>query len=478
MSVRELNVVPVALSTTQEDADSLSITLRLPATKTLEVKWRGVDAAEADSGSKDEAEAEEEAVQVTATHEALHTITDGVLQSNHALKYVLDAEQTRLRNVCFAVLGASRVTSVAGHGVQSWRAPVASGSGSPRGSHGITVEVVFKTSLIADTVVVLLTTEVELAAGEVTVPTVVCEGVLWQTGSFGIAKLANVEVHEHEAKGVTRVGVDELSTELKSQTNRSIMFAYKYLAPQLSVVLSVVKHEQAGVLEVMVESAYYQCLVVDTQSMHHLLLVLQNSRQQYLEVRGVPAEAQVWSLNVNSVPAKPVRGKDGSLLVPLLVGTSSDSNEGVQKTSVELAYLSQHAALGASGTLNIGPPRLDVPISTLLCQVQWPEEHIVTFAGALQAVPGDFSYPVPNPVCHSTGSEIVRANFNFRAAAQQMPQAGVSAKVPESGQRFRFERLLVVADGAALTASYRKPPRETDTSPLWKRMISCGRRKR
>merc|ERR1711964_231221 len=100
-----------------------------------------------------------------------------------------------------------------------------------------------------------MTTEIELETNVIVIPTLVCEGVVRQTGSFGIVKVANVEVHEHEVKGVTCVGVDELSMELKYQTNRPIMFAYKYLSPQFHVELSVEKHHQVGVLEAIVESA-------------------------------------------------------------------------------------------------------------------------------------------------------------------------------------------------------------------------------
>jgi len=115
--------------------------------------------------------------------------------------------------------------------------------------------------------------------------------------------------------------------------------------------------------------------------MHHLLLVLQNSRRQYLEVRGVPPGAQIWSLMVNSTPAKPVRGKDGALLIPLLVATGSNSNDGAQRTSVEIAFSSQHETLGTNGTKDLAPLKLDIPISKLLMEVQIPEAYALGFGG-------------------------------------------------------------------------------------------------
>merc|ERR1711937_325727 len=99
---------------------------------------------------------------------------------------------------------------------------------------------------------------------------------------------------------------------------------------------------------------------------------MQNSRKQYLQLHGIPLNARLWSLMVNSKPAKPVRGKDGDLLIPLLVGIGGSSNEGAHTSSVEITYLVQRDPLGTSGTLDLAPPRLDVAISRLQMEVQWP----------------------------------------------------------------------------------------------------------
>merc|ERR1712110_381516 len=112
------------------------------------------------------------------------------------------------------------------------------------------------------------------------------------------------------------------------------MFAYTYLSPQAEVQLQVVKHKQVGVLEAIAEKALYEVLVSDSQSMHRLMLNMTNSNKQYLEVRGLPADARLWSLIVNSKPAKPVRGVEGSLLIPLLVGVGGKNNAGAESTSV------------------------------------------------------------------------------------------------------------------------------------------------
>merc|ERR1712139_287209 len=212
--------------------------------------------------------------------------------------------------------------------------------------------------------------------------------------------------------------------------------------------------------------------------MHHLLLELQNSCRQYLEVQGVPPDARIWTLMVNSVPAKPVRGKDGALLIPLLVGTCSDNNDRAQRTSVEVAFSSQHDALGNNGTMNLVPLRLDIPTSKLLMEVQWPDGYVVDFSGSLQKV-SRFSSPLPQPVNYDKGTDIVPHNFNFSSMPAEIPKKGVNVEIPRSGQRHCFERLLVMGDGATLAATYRTT--EPETSPGWLEDFKgrfCARRQR
>jgi len=474
--VRELNITPAARYEVNEVDGSFDVAMRLPPTKTLEVKWRGVESGDSDwermsPDGVSEKVAEEEPLQVTATHDALHSIMDGVVQSNHTLKFSVDSEQRALTSVRFVVHGPARVTNLSGHGVLSWKASPGADDGSGA-KHSTCVDVSFKTNLSSDTIIVLMSTELELGSDGFVVPSLVCQGVLRQTGSLAVVKMTDVEVHEREAKGMAHVGVDELPTELKAQTNRPIMFAYKYLTPQCKAELRVVKHEQVNVLEAVAETAFYEVLMSDGQSMHRLMLNMQNSRKQYLEVRGIPSDARLWSLLVNSKPAKPARGEDGSLLIPLLVGVSGNSNDAAQATSVELAYVLKRNSLGDKGVAHLAPPCLDIPISTLLMEVQWPDSQDVKFLASAQAVQ-TFSHSLPKPVNHDVGTDIVSSGFDFNRAPAYMPKAGVNVQVPRAGRRHRFEQLLVVDGGATLTAEYHA--KVSDETPKGWRASSLGR---
>lgn len=456
--VREFSCNPFAQYEEEETDDGTIFAIRLPSTKSVDMKWRLIEESVRaewehmnQDGAADNA-VDEEPMQVIATHDALHTIMDGVLQSSHTLKYSVDSDQRALSSVRFVVQGPARVTSVAGHGVKSWKACPAS-SKDAAGETSTAVEVCFKSSLISDSIIVILNTELELNADVFSVPNVVCDFVLRQTGSFGIVKLANVEVHEHAAKGMARVSAEELPEHLRYQTNRPIMFAYKYLSTSSTAELKVVKHEQVDVLDAVAECAFYEVLVSEGQSMHRLMLNMQNSRKQYLQLHGIPLNARLWSLMVNSKPAKPVRGKDGDLLIPLLVGIGGSSNEGAHTSSVEITYLVQRDPLGTSGTLDLAPPRLDVAISRLQMEVQWPTSHNAKFKGTAHAVT-NFSHAKPKSVNHDVGTDLVAASFDFNKLPANVPKAGVNVHVPRSGDCHRFEQLLVVDGGASLAVEY------------------------
>mmetsp|Transcript_148103 Transcript_148103/g.475622 ORF Transcript_148103/g.475622 Transcript_148103/m.475622 type:complete len:322 (+) Transcript_148103:935-1900(+) len=307
--------------------------MRRPSTKVVKLKWRVVAAEKVPRPSKSQANrtqatdenVEDQSSQATVQHDALFSVAEGVLQSSNAFKFTFESEQS-LNTLEVLVHGDSRVTSVVAHGMQTWSAkPFTnltledSAEGQP--GNGTFVQVVFKSSVMSKEAIVLLKTEsqFDVESGRVELPLVVCRNVLRQTGSMAVVKAANAEVYEHTSRGVARAGVGEIPASVRSQTNRPIVLAYKYLAPRHSVILSALHHEEVHTLNSVADVALYQVLVVDTQRMHKLTMVVQNSQQQYMVVRDIPAAATVWSLRVNSLSTKPARGRDGTLMAIMAV---------------------------------------------------------------------------------------------------------------------------------------------------------------
>merc|ERR1719469_671136 len=251
----------------------------------------------------------------------------------------------------------------------------------------------------------------------------------------------------------------DVPQHVRSRTDRPIVLAYKFLSPRQSIVLCVLRHEEVQTLQSVVDSALYQVLVLDTQKMHQLTLVLQNTHRQYMSVGDVPAGATLWSLRVNSMTMQPVRGRNDTLLVPLLAGSRQSEDGLAMRTSVEISWMTGHEPLGPNGSLTLSPPRLDMPISKLSVDVQLPENLDANFTGSIRDV-SKFSYRQPHAVNYETQRHVTETNHKFGAAEKPAVRASLQAKVPTQGMRYRFEKILVVGDGASLSASYALRPSE------------------
>lgn len=486
--IKELSVEPAAFFDISKGTNFSDIHIRLPSSPAVEVKWRvqvGAHSSKSKSSASalqgagqlagEEEQAEEtEPAQATVLHDSLHSIADGILQSTHTFRYQLDSAAQSLSSVEIVFSNPVRISSVLAHGMQMWRngpakntvLPGQSGDAPPFPGNvsGTSVVVAFKSSVISKEVIVKINSEQEfdVEAGLVALPVAICQGVLRQTGTIAVVKVANVEVYEQSAAGIASIGSDDVPSYIRGSTARPIVLAYKYLSPRYAVAISVLHHEELRTLEAVVDTALHQVLIVDTQMMHTFSMVMQNMQRQYMEVRGIPASATLWSLKVNSLDTKPVRGRQGALMVPLLVGPQGTAEGGgVPKTSIALAWLSTREPLGENGTLDLFPPQVDVPISALSSEIQFPDGYLVNFTGSLTKV-DKFSQRQPTTVNYETGQDIVVDNFDYNSKAlpnrgSSGSKAGVKAKIPKAGTRHLFEKLLVVNGSATLSVAYSKP---------------------
>jgi len=501
--IHELSIEPSAFLQTFESDDYTDMTIQLPSTRRVSVKWRMLAAAEAgksgsealpDTATNREAKnqnVEGTQAQATVVHDSLHSIDDNILQSLHSFKYLLDSEQS-LSSVEIHFLGNARVTSVVAHGMMTWRAMPMSNNNSVRNTtskaepvliqdHGTIVQVTFKSSVITKEVVLMISTEVEFDVGHkaVSIPRAVCQNVLRQSGTLAIQKVANVEVYEQSAQGVARSGLEGVPSHMRGRTSRPIVLAYKFVMPLHAVTLSVIHHEDLPTLDAVVDVALYRALVTGAQVMHSLSLVLQNTHRQYLEVQGIPQAATLWSVKVNSLSTKPARGSKASLLVPLMVGSGGEDGAVAAKSSVELAWLTSADPLREHGTMVLDPPSIDLPLSVLLAEVHFPDAFEVNFTGSVKQVQR-FSQPQPSPVSYETGEDVVPKDFDFAAMGGasikggHKGSAGVKAKMPKYGHRYLFEQLLVVNGSAHLNLTFGPlPVNKSDGQGSWAETLAA-----
>eukprot|EP00929_Paragymnodinium_shiwhaense_P002551 TRINITY_DN10283_c0_g1_i1.p1 TRINITY_DN10283_c0_g1~~TRINITY_DN10283_c0_g1_i1.p1 ORF type:complete len:755 (-),score=97.77 TRINITY_DN10283_c0_g1_i1:502-2766(-) len=484
--VRELTVEPSSFFQVAHMANHSDIHVRLPSARVFEVKWRlqagsptakvpaRTQSALLDAAAEENVTADEENQQSQATvvHDALHAVADGTLQSTHRFKYVLDSEQA-LSSVDILFPGNLRISSVVAHGMMSWQASAVSNltGAAPNNTkqasgQGVRLNVKFKSSTISKEVILMVSTEMEYSAasGTIDIQGAVCEGVLRQAGTVGVVKTANVEVYERSSQGMVRTSAEGIPQHMRDRTDRPVVLGYKFLSNRNTVGLSVLNHEEIGTMEAIGDSALQKILVADEQTMHNYLVVVQNTNRQYLHVWGVPPEATLWSLRVNSVEAKPVRGRDGALMVPLLVGSGASIHS---ETSVEFTWLTSHAPLAPNGTIEMGLIHVDVPVSKFLVELQFPEHYQANFTGSLSQV-ATHSQRAPTPKNYETGTEVVEQAFDFasmpKAVGSGAAKHGIKVRIPRQGKKYNFEKLFVVNRSASLSVTYGEPLVEVNTS--------------
>jgi len=403
--IRDFSVQPPSSVLRVQQAENytdIQATLPLTADK-FEIRWVEIEAEEVFQETveanatkvKDQKRAKvtenaPSAPQVTVTHEVMHTVGEGVLRSLHSLEFATgSSDGAPLNSVEFLVQGEGvRVTSVLGHALQGWTSEDVKVNVTGVSSSARLVKATFKTSQVGSTIALQVNTETDRgssAQAEVELPRIDCKNVLRQTGMVGVVKDANVEVHEQQRSGLTRIEPSELSSRLRLNVDRPIVLSYKYLNPQNKAVLSVKEHMAMETLEATIDRLHHKVVVTETHAVHSLIVILQSTKLQYLELFHLPPSASKWSVLVNSVPAKPVKGEteESSILVPLLVGLNPETaNQGGSlQTSVEITYFSKHEGLGKNGTLSMDPPQFDMPVSVLTTHLSLPRELLYNFTG-------------------------------------------------------------------------------------------------
>ena len=238
----------------------------LPLTSTkFDTRWLDiVDASkekkkiEPGATEEDTDEGQPDDTLITVSHDVMHTVEEGVIRSTNILQF--ETSESGLNPVEFMVYGAkgTRVTSVSGYSLSRWTAGAYNATESM-----IPVRAYFKSSNLDSSVTLHVHTESDTDAAaktqELELPRIECEGVLRQSGRIGVIKVANnVELHQHKAVGLARAEPTYISSQLRLNTDRPIMLAYKYLSPKYKLYLSATAHTSMDTLEAVVDRVHYE----------------------------------------------------------------------------------------------------------------------------------------------------------------------------------------------------------------------------
>lgn len=206
-------------------------------------------------------------------------------------------------------------------------------------------------------------------------------------GHLAIAPLTNVDVATPEVEGARRIDPRELPPNLSQRASRAVVHAFHYAGTEPRVELVVTKHPELPVLTTLVDRAAFLVLVTeDGQRYVQGRYTVRNAQQQFLRVELGPGE-ELLSALLEEEPVKPAQGGERVVLIPLR--RASSPSEAESAFTVEIVTRTPLTALAERGALEIGLPRVELPVAYLTCELHLPLGYVYDdFEGSLREVDG------------------------------------------------------------------------------------------
>jgi hypothetical protein len=227
------------------------------------------------------------------------------------------------------------------------------------------------------------------------------------------------------------------------QPRHRLIAAYTYSSGQPSLKLTARRHAHAELAAMVVNKLILtSVLSPDGGRRHEAIFLLHHTGEQFLPVR-LPEAATLLALAVEHVGAKPVRGENGLIAIPLPANT-----EGSQSARVALIYEEQKEAWSSAGKEQLQPPNLldTIPVLETEWAVHAPD-------GRHYEVSGEYSELLTSAVTPSLWSA-----FPFlKPEVEYLP--GGKRSETQSYRDLARERMKIEAE-AAITANQVKEEME------------------
>ncbi len=194
-----------------------------------------------------------------------------------------------------------------------------------------------------------------------------------ETGSIGIELNTSAEVTVTENKGLERIAVQTLPSDILSRSAKPLIEGFKYAKHPFELMLNIKKHKKIGVPMAAAYSANVVTLFTeDGKIVHSIEYKIKNSSKQFLEVK-LPADAQVFSVFVNSSPVESSLNDDGKLLIPLI--RSNSLNSTTDTFPVEVIFATSEHKFGFFGIKETLLPPIDLFTSQIMWSVYIPHGY-------------------------------------------------------------------------------------------------------
>jgi hypothetical protein len=299
------------------------------------------------------------------------------------------------------------------------------------------------------------------------VPVIRAKGVERERGFLGVIAVANVEIASGTVSGATAIDVRQLPADIVAMTNQPILLAFRYVASDVAIGLSIKKHGEIGVLVTIVDSGLFTGMQLpDGRRMTKAVYSVRNNRNQFLRMK-MPAGAEIWSVSVSGNPASPAKDDAGNVLVPL-VRSASGATE-LAAFPVELVYVeTPEKTAPASGEITVSLPRLSVPVMQVMYDYYLPEEGSYeswskpNFTGPMQVVKQFAQLSAGRGgevIQRDVAADAQKLNEEFvrrgEAQAQAEGRSPIRVSLPINGKLYKLEKILALPnDDLGFTLKY------------------------
>ncbi len=421
----------------------------LPATGNLSVTWqRAAD----EEGPEGDPELVAEQPRVYAEHQALVGVAEGLMQCTSAVHYsILHAG---VESFSVDLPADVTVLDVKGNGLRDW-------SVATEGDRNtITAELNFEAK---GSYSLYLNYEKQLPEGSVSVavPDLQVQGVERVKGWVGIDARSALEIAAGAVENASTVDVRELPTAILGQTNWPVLLAFKYRKQDFAIPLEIRQHEDVDMLVTIVDSlAATSVMTRDGRRMTQLVYSMRNNRAQFLRLE-MPQDVEVWSTFVGGRAAKPARGEDGRLLIPL--ARSQAAGGALASFAVEIVYVEDGMVPDdrGVGSFSASLPVAGVPSTQVAWTVYMPYEAKINDKSLETTLRKVDYFTSVSTAGYSMDAMAVNAEVQMQAAqtfSGEATAAGVQpvkVSLPIDGYPTYYEKLLVLDEPLELSFDYK-----------------------
>ncbi len=421
----------------------------LPATGNLSVTWqRAAD----EEGPEGDPELVAEQPRVYAEHQALVGVAEGLMQCTSAVHYsILHAG---VESFSVDLPADVTVLDVKGNGLRDW-------SVATEGDRNtITAELNFEAK---GSYSLYLNYEKQLPEGSVSVavPDLQVQGVERVKGWVGIDARSALEIAAGAVENAATVDVRELPTAILGQTNWPVLLAFKYRKQDYAIPLEIRQHEDVDMLVTIVDSlAATSVMTRDGRRMTQLVYSMRNNRAQFLRLE-MPQDVEVWSTFVGGRAAKPARGEDGRLLIPL--ARSQAAGGALASFAVEIVYVEDGMVPDdrGVGSFSASLPVAGVPSTQVAWTVYMPYEAKINDKSLETTLRKVDYFTSVSTAGYSMDAMAVNAEVQMQAAqtfSGEATAAGVQpvkVSLPIDGYPTYYEKLLVLDEPLELSFDYK-----------------------